>query len=132
MNVPIAYNSIESTSNIPENIRENYNILNKKRKSLEIPRAIQVPYETKVHGCTLQDNYAWMQNEAKYRDVIDIYLDEENDYAEEYLGSQMDDINYLTTEMKNRIDLEQTQKIANVQGFDYYITYIEEKGLPIY
>lgn len=124
----------ESSSNLPENIRNNYKAyaLNNKKKKGEIPEPIKISTEIKKHNHTIIDDYAWMKMKHLYKDMYNQYMDLEAKYADDYFENSKSGIDYLEEELKSQMNHELYTKIASVAGFDYYKVELRNKGLPIY
>jgi len=128
----ISNDTTKSISNVPIDIVQNYNLLNIERKHNEIPKTVKIEHKTEIHDTLLHSNYAWMDNYHKYQDELDIYLDNENDYVDEYFQNQQHTIDYLVKEMQSRHSPEYSIPIATIGEYDYYARYTSDKGLPIY
>ena len=100
------------------------------------PKAVKTPKELKIHGHTRVDDYFWM-NERDSEQVLK-HLDKENNYTNEYFKTLEPLQQRLLNEFEARIDPNEvsapfilngkTYQVRNVEGKDYPLIYIIEKG----
>jgi oligopeptidase B len=109
--------------------------------STKPPKIKSEPHVTKVHGVSLQDDYAWMRA-ANWRDVLQNgkllpepvkkHLQAENRYTARVLKNTKDLQAQIVGELKGRIK-EDDSSIALPDGaFDYFTKYIEGQEHPIF
>lgn len=99
-------------------------------KDLIPPKAVQRPYQHKIHNDIRMDEYFWLK-ERENPEVID-YLERENDYYSKSTAHTVDFQNDLFEEMKARIKEEDSSVPYFYNGYWYISRYEKEKEYPIY
>ena len=86
------------------------------------PLAPQKKYTAQYHGLTLEDNYHWLKD-ASYPEVSDpqilTYLEQENDYFEQFLTPHETLVNTLFAEFKAREDDSDSSVPWQHHGYEY-------------
>lgn len=130
--------------NIPQDIRAQMEskkpleqqFVDKHIRDLSFPEPIakEEAYTYKMHGQTIQDNYAWLKDvkDPKHNDKVMNYIREENAYFANYFTPLRKHQRNLFKELK-RYTLKNTTSLpVKVNGYYYYSKYIEENEHPIY
>lgn len=94
------------------------------------PKAAKKPMTLNIHDDQRIDDYYWL-NDRENPEVI-AYLEEENEYYEQFMDSQKQIQDHLYTEIRSRIK-EDDSSVPYKHNRYYYITRFEHnKGYPIY
>ncbi|MEM0912078.1 MAG: S9 family peptidase [Pseudomonadota bacterium] len=92
------------------------------------PSAKKVPHTFTHHGITTEDQWSWLRDlsypETDDEDVLS-YLNNENDYFNQWLAPYTDFKNTLFEEMKGRMDENETSVPVISNGFEYKWEYLD-------
>ncbi len=139
-----AFAKAYSEYNIPQNIRtqmENKKPLEKQFvdkhiRDLSFPEPIakEKPYAYKMHGQTIEDNYAWLKDvkDPKHNNEVMTYIREENAYFTNYFTPLRKHQRNLFQELKKYTLKNKTSLPVKMNGYYYYSKYIEDNQYPIY
>jgi oligopeptidase B len=94
------------------------------------PQATQVPHTHEIHGHKREDPYFWLRNRES--EAVIQYLEAENEYTEAALAGTQDLQEQLFTEMKNRIQPDDSSVPYFLHGYWYYTRLEAEKEYPIF
>ena len=101
-----------------------------KKKELIEPKAKKVEKILSVHGDDRIDEYYWL-NQRGDEDVIN-YLNEENDYRNEFMKDYEPLEDEIFEEIKSRIKEDDSSVPYFYNGYYYYTRYEKDKQYPIY
>jgi oligopeptidase B len=97
---------------------------------MNAPIAKKIPHIIENHGHERTDNYYWL-NERENPEVI-AYLEAENAYMNEMLGSTKDLQNEIFEEIKARIKQDDNSVPYKLMDYWYYTRYETGKEYPLY
>ena len=101
-----------------------------KKKELIEPKAKKIEKILSIHGDDRIDEYYWL-NQRGDEDVID-YLNEENDYRNEFMKDYKPLEDEIFQEIKSRIKEDDSSVPYFDNGYYYYTRYEKDKQYPIY
>ena len=101
-----------------------------KKKELIEPKAKKIEKILSIHGDDRIDEYYWL-NQRGDEDVIN-YLNEENDYRNEFMKSYKPLEDEIFQEIKSRIKEDDSSVPYFDNGYYYYTRYEKDKQYPIY
>ena len=94
------------------------------------PVARAVPHEMTIHGHTRSDEYYWLR-QRENPEVI-AYLEAENAYSEAMLAGSAALRDTLLAEMKGRIKKDDATAPYELNGYWYYIRFVEGGEYPLW
>mgnify|MGYP001471489272 FL=1 len=101
-----------------------------KKTNLTEPQAKKIEKILSIHGDDRIDEYYWL-NQRGNDDVIS-YLNEENDYRDEYMKDYKPLEDKIFQEIKSRIKEEDSSVPYFYNDYFYYTRYEKDKQYPIY
>ena len=101
-----------------------------KKKELIEPKAKKIEKILSIHGDDRIDEYYWL-NQRGDEDVIN-YLNEENDYRDEFMKDYKPLEDEIFQEIKSRIKEDDSTVPYFYNGYYYYTRYEKDKQYPIY
>ena len=101
-----------------------------KKTNLTEPQAKKIEKILSIHGDDRIDEYYWL-NQRGNDDVIN-YLNEENDYRDEYMKDYKPLEDKIFQEIKSRIKEEDSSVPYFYNDYFYYTRYEKDKQYPIY
>ena len=101
-----------------------------KKKELIEPKAKKIEKILSLHGDDRLDEYYWL-NQRGDEEVIS-YLNEENDYRDEFMKDYKPLEEELFQEIKSRIKEDDSSVPYYYNGYFYYTRYEKDKQYPIY
>ena len=101
-----------------------------KKKELIEPKAKKIEKILSIHGDDRVDEYYWL-NQRGDQNVIN-YLNEENDYRNEFMKDYKTLEGELFQEIKSRIKEDDSTVPYFYNGYHYYTRYEKDKQYPIY
>ena len=101
-----------------------------KKKELIEPKAKKIEKILSIHGDDRIDEYYWL-NQRGDEDVIN-YLNEENDYRNEFMKDYKPLEDEIFQEIKSRIKEDDSSVPYFYNGYYYYTRYEKDKQYPIY
>ncbi len=94
------------------------------------PIAKRIPKKKHLHGCTLSDDFAWLQNKGTKR--VTEYLLAENKYTTRMMAPSEVLQKKLYREFLSRIKQTDTDVPYRYRGYKYYSRTVKGKDYPIY
>lgn len=101
-----------------------------KKKELIEPKAKKIEKILSLHGDDRLDEYYWL-NQRGDEEVIS-YLNEENDYRDEFMKDYKPLEEEIFQEIKSRIKEDDSSVPYYYNGYFYYTRYEKDKQYPIY
>ena len=101
-----------------------------KKKELSEPIANKIEKVLSIHGDDRVDEYYWL-NQRGDEEVIS-YLNEENDYRDEFMKDYKPLEDEIFQEIKSRIKEDDSSVPYFYNGYHYYTRYEKDKQYPIY
>lgn len=101
-----------------------------KKKKLIEPKAKKIEKILSLHGDDRLDEYYWL-NQRGDEEVIS-YLNEENDYRDEFMKDYKPLEEEIFQEIKSRIKEDDSSVPYYYNGYFYYTRYEKDKQYPIY
>ena len=101
-----------------------------KKKELIEPKAKKIEKILSIHGDDRVDEYYWL-NQRGDQDVIN-YLNEENNYRNEFMKDYKPLEDEIFQEIKSRIKEDDSTVPYFYNGYHYYTRYEKNKQYPIY
>ena len=101
-----------------------------KKKELIEPKAKKIEKILSLHGDDRLDEYYWL-NQRGDEEVIS-YLNEENDYRDEFMKDYKPLEDEIFQEIKSRIKEDDSSVPYYYNGYFYYTRYEKDKQYPIY
>ncbi|MBN2017816.1 MAG: S9 family peptidase [Candidatus Cloacimonetes bacterium] len=101
---------------------------NIKTSTIQPPVATKIPTSTIIHGVELNDDYAWMIDDARTDSMVVEYIESENIYADKILSGMTVLKDTIFNEIISRIGEEDVN--APTRWGDYYYYSRREEGKP--
>ena len=101
-----------------------------KKKKLIEPKAKKIEKILSLHGDDRLDEYYWLNQRGD--DEVISYLNEENDYRDEFMKDYKPLEEEIFQEIKSRIKEDDSSVPYYYNGYFYYTRYEKDKQYPIY
>ena len=100
------------------------------------PIAKKIPYSFKIHGTEIEDEYDWLRGKGWPEKITDkdilAYLEEENDYFNNFMNPLAKQKDIIFEELKGRVKLADQSTYTQKDNYYYYWRTEEDKDYIIY
>jgi len=126
--------TIRSEMEVNKPLEQQFQDKHLRDENLEPPIANIIPTDRKIHGTTLNDDYAWMKNPkyAKQDTAIMNYINKENAYSENYFRPLRKVQKGIFSELSATVEDEFESLPNENNGYQYFYRYHDGDEHPTY